>query len=81
MKKLKQVKFSNGSEGFVDGNIDIVISGAEKISEKEIELTDGDAKKLLDNPVFYKLKDKKVVLKKRSEVPQKHKTAFDKIVI
>lgn len=78
---MKQVKFSNGSEGFIDGNISISISGAEKISEEEIELTDEDTKKLLEQPVFYKLKDKKVVLKKRSEVPQKHKTAFDKIVI
>lgn len=81
MKKLKQVKFSNGSEGFIDGNIGISISGAKKVSEEEIELTDEDAKKILDNPVFYKLKDNKVVLKKRSEIPTKHKEAFDRIVI
>ncbi len=81
MKKLKKIKFSNGSEGFVEGNINITISGAEKVSEEEIELTDGDAKKILDQPVFYRLKNNKAILKKRSEIPTKHKSAFDKIVI
>ena len=81
MKKIKIIKFDNGSEAFIAATISVNVSGGKQISSTEIELEEAEAKKLLDQPVFYKLKDNKAILKKRSEIPQKHKSAFDKIVI
>lgn len=79
MKKLKRIRFSNGSEGYVDGNIQISISGANKVSEEEIELDDDSAKNILEKPVFYKIIDNKAILKDETEIPDKLKEQFKKI--
>lgn len=64
MKKLKRIIFDNGTEGLIDGNIDIKISGRKITKEEMVEVEDKDVKKLLDNPKKYKLEGKKVKAKK-----------------
>ena len=63
MKKIKIVKFSDGSEGISSGNISINVSGVKQIGEETIELSDEEATKILDHPTKYKIKNKKVVKK------------------
>ena len=46
MQKVKKITFSNGSEGYVQGNIKIAISGIQQVKEEIIEVSDEEFKKL-----------------------------------
>ncbi len=46
MRKVKRITFSDGSEGFVEGNIKVAISGTKQVKEEVIEVSDEEFKKL-----------------------------------
>ncbi len=46
MRKVKKITFSDGSEGFVEGNIQVAISGIKQVKEEVIEVSDEEFKKL-----------------------------------
>lgn len=79
MKKIKKTVYNDGSEAFVDGNIDIAVSGLKKRTEEDIELTDEDAKKIINYPAFFRLSNGKAVLKDVKDVPEKLKIQFKEI--
>ncbi len=46
MRKVKKITFSDGSEGFVEGNIKVSISGIKQVKEEVIEVSDEEFEKL-----------------------------------
>ena len=61
----KRIIYDDGTDSIVEGDIEITISGKEKVSEEDLSyLSDNDFKKISDNPKKYKLRGKKVEIVK-----------------